>query len=340
MRPWMMAASLAVSFAWFSAAQAAGVAVHEANKDQRQAALKAFQDADKLYDTKRYEEALTAFRASYDIVASPNSRLMIGRALKELGRLDEAYQELLGTIADAEAAAAKDAKYADTAKAARDEMAGIEARVAVLTIRLVGAPEGANVSVGGKPVASLDRPVVVQPGAVVIVAAAPGRSEARRELELAAGSKSEVELELAPAAAASELPPPPVGPEPEPATATLDSSTPLRTWAYVAGGVGVLGLATFGVFGALNNSKFKDIESGCPDDRCAEDRSDEIDSGRRYQMIANVGLIAGVVGLGAGATLFILSSGGEERQASRRDRPAKALWLGVSPGSVELGGRF
>ena len=59
-----------------------------------------------LYDAKHYAEALTAFRASHDVVKSPNTRLMIARCLRELGRLGEAYAETAATIAEAEAGSA------------------------------------------------------------------------------------------------------------------------------------------------------------------------------------------------------------------------------------------
>jgi hypothetical protein len=79
---------------WTLSAGAAGVPVDQASNDQLRAAQKTFRVADDLYDAKRFEEALTADRASYDIVASPNSRLMIARSLRELGRLEQAYHEL------------------------------------------------------------------------------------------------------------------------------------------------------------------------------------------------------------------------------------------------------
>jgi hypothetical protein len=87
--------------------------------------------------------------------------------------------------------------------------------------------------------------------------------------------------------------------------------TKLRPFAYVAGGVGVAGLATFAIFGLMSNSTFSDLQSACPSSHggCSPSagKSDEISSGQTQQLVANIGLVAGLVGVAAGATLFILS---------------------------------
>jgi hypothetical protein len=322
-------------------AAAAGAPVDRASREQLSAAQKTFAVADDLYDAKRFGEALTAYRASYDIVASPNSRLMIARCLRELGRIEEAYRELEGTVADAAQFAAKDAKYQQTGRAAQAELDALSARVSLLSLRVTNAPPGTTLSVAGRAVEidALDRPLVLQPGNVVIVASPPEREEIRRELALQAGQSGTLDLDLAPGAPATgprvEQSPSAPPPTSEQRSAAVDSeTTPLRTWAWVAGGVGVAGLATFGIFGALNNSKFDELESECKDGHCPPDRGGDIDTGETYQTVANVGLAVGIVGVATGAVLFVLSSG-DERRAGGRD-----TYLSVGPGRVQVGGRF
>lgn len=343
MRRFVQAAGLGAVVVWSTAAGAAGIPADQASKDQWKAAQKTFQVADELYDARRFEEALTAYRASYDIVASPNSRLMVARSLRELGRLEEAYYELEGTVADAESAAEKDEKYAPTARAAREELEALRQRVALIRIELVRPPPGTRLSVGGRRVEpeALKRPLVVAPGPLTIVAEAPGRPKLRRELTLDAGTSSALELDLKPGAPPARVEPAPRREPAEPvrrapSAHTGDSGSALRPWAWVAGGVGLVGLASFGVFGALNNSTFGDLESDCPDGHCSPDRGEDIDTGRTYQTLANVGLAVGVIGLGTGAALFFASSDGkgETSGASRR------AWVGVGAGSVRVGGRF
>ena len=109
------------------------------------------------------------------------------------------------------------------------------------------------------------------------------------------------------------------------------SQASLKTWAYVAGAVGVAGLATYGVFGFLNNGIYSDLASECPNGDCPPSLESNIDKGRKYQLISFVGLGVGVVGLGVGATLFFLDSGQEQA-------PQAAVYVG--PGSLHLRGSF
>jgi hypothetical protein len=317
----------------------AGATVNDATPDQLKAAQKTFEVANDLFDAGRYEEAITAFRASYDIVASPNSRLMVARSLRELGRLDEAYQEFEASLADAKAAAAKDAKkYTKTVAAVEAEIATLRQRVAIVRLELTHAPSGTTVKAGDRTIegAALGRPLLFAPGEIVISARGPGGETAEQKVQLVGGTEQTVRLDLS----GGPQPPPAAAPAaqggPPPAEASVGTDgggPPLRTLGLVAGGIGVLGLATFAVFGSLNNSKFDDLESSCQaDGTCATEKQDDIDTGRTYQTVANIGLVVGAVGVAAGATLFVLGSSSE--------RAARPVHVAVGPGRIAIGGRF
>ncbi len=335
--------ALLVGLLLTSAAWADGVAVDAATNEQLQQAQTAFQAADELFDVQQYAEALEKYRASYGVVASPNSRLMIARCLRELGRLDEAYAEYDATLTAAEELARTKPQYAQTVKSARDELQALRTRVALLSVTLGDVPPESEVTVGGKQVdaKALERPIVVVPGEVVVTAVAPDGQRAGAVTRASAGRESTVTLKLGEGAdigqkpAGSEAPPPPPPPpqaEPEVApTPPPESDSLLKTYAYVAGGVGAAGLVTFGVFGMLNNAKYDELDEQCPDGHCAPDRSDDIDQGRLYQTLANVGAVVGVVGLGAGVTLFYLGH-------SQESEPQAAVLVG--PGSITVSGRF
>lgn len=321
------------------ASLAAGVPIEKASKDQLKAAQRTFEAADGLFDAKRYKEAITAYRASNEIVASPNSRLMIARSLAALGQLDDAYYELVGAVNDAKSAAAADSKYAPTLKAAEAELAAMEPKVGRVELVLADSVKGAKVNVGPRTIATLDldEPVVVTPGNIVVVAALPDGRSVRKELSVAAGATAKVELDIPTDAPAAPLAAPA---ERKPAASTQDAAPPagkassLRPVAYVAGGIGVAGLATFAIFGLMNKSKFDDLESSCTGGHCGPDRQDDIDAGRRYQTIATVGLAVGIIGVGTGATLFFLSG---DKKAPER---SAALRVQLAPGYASLGGRF
>ena len=317
-------------------ASAAGTPIDQASKAQLRAAQKTFEAASDLYDAGRFEEAITAFRASHDIVASPNSRLMIARALMELKRVDEAYEEYKHALEDATGAASRDERYTKTRDAVAEELREVEGKVARVTVSVENAPEGTQVVVGDRTIegSALERPVVVLPGEVSFAARAPSGREVRQTLNVPAGALEAVTLRFEDEPVVE---PPPQAPPEEPVQVSADTDEPssLRPWAYVAGGVGVAGLAAFSVFGVLNNSKFSELEDGCPDDHCTPDREGDIDDGRRFQTFANIGLIVGVVGVGASATLFVLSSGSSDSETAKT-----APRVGVGPGSVVVRGRF
>ena len=315
-------------------ALADGVHIEDASPAQLRAAQKTFEAADELYDGEQYEAAIKAFRTSFEIVASPNSQLMIARAMRKLGNLADAYVELESAMDLATAAAKKDPKYEPTAKAVREELAALKGQVGVIHLRLSDPPAGTSVTVADRPVqlSALARPVIVAPGTVVVVARAEGHAELSKRVDVAAGQETTVDLELAPLSSKEPTPdlPPPAAPAPAPT-----APSPLRTAAFVAGGGGAVGLVGFVVFGAMHHAKFSDLEDSCPNNRCTRDRQDDIDSGKTDETLANVGLVIGVLGAGAGVTLFILSG-----RKSANAPPASSASLTFGPGSLRLTRHF
>jgi tetratricopeptide (TPR) repeat protein len=307
--------------------------VETATSEQKRAAQKVFEAADGLYESGRYEEAAQAFKASHDLVASPNSRLMFARALRELKRLDEACAEYRGTIQDAEASGDR---YPEALKSAQAELEALTQSSATIDIKPAPDQHPTEVRLNGRQVEwSLGQQIVAPASKVQLELRFADGTVRQEELELNAGETREIELKQAAETRAEKpaapsvvkvTPPPPV-PESKPR-----QPRPLRTAAYVSGAVGVAGFAAFGVFGFLNHSTYSNLESKCSNNICSGSQMDDVDKGRRYQLIANIGLGVGAVGTAAAVTLFILSSG-----QSAQER-GTALMLG--PGNLSLSGRF
>jgi hypothetical protein len=92
---------------------------------------------------------------------------------------------------------------------------------------------------------------------------------------------------------------------------------------YVLGGVGIAGLVTGAVAGALVLQKKGVVEEHCDaDKRCDDEGIDATQSGKTLGVVTTVGLVSGVVGLGAGAYL-ILSAG-----PSNDGSAASVTWVG------------
>lgn len=318
--------------AWGGLAHAGNADVSSAGHDTKAGAQQMFEAGSNLYDAKKYEEALTAFRASYQVVASPNSHLMIARCLRDLGRAVEAYREYTAVAAEARA---KGGRYESTARAAEEERAETKPKIALVTIKLVEPKEGATFKVNGSPAdpATFGTETAFEPGTITVTGEAPDGATAKAEAQAAAGSQTTLELKFE-SAAPSAAPPPPPPVHAEPSTA---GGPPWRMMSYIAGGVGVLGLGAFAVLGSMSNAKYNDLQDKCGagGGSCPPGSQSDIDSGKSLQTFANVGLVVGVVGVAAGATFFVLSLNkhGTEQQAN-------AVSLQFGPGSVSVKGNL
>ena len=290
-------------------AHATGAPVDRATPEQKRLAQKTFEAADELYEAGRFEEAVSAFRGSYEIVASPNSLLMIARSERELGHLAEAYELFERSLALAESGAGR---YAETARATREELDALRNLLGFIVFDVSQLPEGATLRLGERSLAesALAHPVAVLPGSVSVELKTNDGKVSQQQLSITRGATVRFN---APAAGSAGLSPASPTPTRPPAAATeepaqLASATPkLRSAAFVALGVGAAGAIAFGVFGALDHAAFQDLKDHCPDANCAADQQATIDRGRRYQLFANVGLGVALVGVATGATLYVLS---------------------------------
>lgn len=332
-------------------AWAAGVDPGQATPVQREQAQSRFLKGRRLYDTGKYAEAIAEFRASHEIVASPNARLYLARSLREHGDLVTAYVELDRTRVEAKELARDDTRYEKAGQVAAVERDALAARIAFLSVHVDNATEETTLHIGGDPIrrAGWGEPTPVMPGAVAVVVATPGRAPVEETVPLKAGAKAERRLDAASAAVVAED-----------ATAAdaasragdaRDDTKPsdrrhLRPYAYVAGGVGAAGLLTFVVAGLMSNGTYGSLESACGAGRaCPESSRDDIARGKTQQTIANVGLAIGAIGAAAGVTLFVLSrgEGGKAEPKAQGATPPPAglrAEFVVGPASAGLRGTF
>ncbi len=309
-RALLLGASLCLGATTLSGtAHAQGASLDAATDAQKSAAQKAFIAGSKAAGKGDHEAALASFRESYNAVASPNSHLMVARELVALNRLEEAYAEFDKTIPEAEAAAQLDKKYEQAATAAQKERDDLKAKLAMVTLNVSGTGAGDVVKVRGReiPESEWGKPMPVMPGAVRVELVQTSGKETVKEINAEAGSSPTVDL-------APDVAAPPASQKDEGTSVSTDSSKwDMRTWSYVAGGVGAAGIVTFGVFGILNNSKHSSVEDQCNNGVCPKSAQSDADTGRTYQTVANVGLVVGIVGLGTGTALYFLSDKKKEK---------------------------
>jgi hypothetical protein len=276
-----------------------------------------------LFTAKNYADALAEFRASYGIVKSPNSHFFIANCLRELGRLAEAHIEYDRVAAEARAAGEQYEGAIDAALAERDALTPKIVLVNVTTP--VGHTDGV-LTVGGLEVTSdlAGKPIPAMPGNIEVILSASGKAPISQTVTGAAGETKSVTLEFPKETTPGD------GDQP---SGGKKFFTPLRIGALAAAGVGVVGMVIFAVQGTASNETYDRLQSQCGGP-CPSSFAADIDKGRTQQTVANVGLGLGIVGLGAGAALFVLSM----KKQPDATQP-QTTWL-IGPGSLGVRGTF
>ncbi|MBL8743208.1 MAG: hypothetical protein JNK04_18990 [Myxococcales bacterium] len=308
-----------------SDAFAAGVPISAATPEQKAAAQTLFKRAADKSKDGDHKGALLDLQASYDIVASANTRLVISRELVALGRKADAYREALAAVEVAKEAAQQDKKYAAAESSARAEAAELKKTVGFLKVDLGGRT--GELLVGGRtvPLREAGDAIVVDPGEVkVTLRGLAGIDE--RSVAIEAGSEGSVSF-----AAKAAPPPPPRKKKEKPPLHPFDMGDGQRITALTLGSVGVVGMLFFAGFGSANVSIFSDLETRCPNDRCPASAQDDADRGQAFKTVANVSVAFGAIGLAAGAAFLVPTFFQPDESTA---------WLELGPGFVGMGARF
>lgn len=286
-----------------------------------------FAAAQNLYDEKSYERALAQFDKLASETGSPNAELYVARCLRELGRLPQAYEQMRIALRDASAKAEQDPRYERTRDAAAAELATLEAKIAKVVIAVADPPSGLTVTLNGAPFPTdkLGVPLATAPGEGVIVARAPGKKDVQTRVALRAGESRTVALSFHEVVIETKL----IAPAPA-AAATASTGGGARVGGYVIVGVGLAGFATFAGAGVVSNNKYAALKQDCADGSCPT-RASQIQSGKTFDMIADIGLGVGIAGVVAGAAM--IAFGGPKEAA-----PSRGAWsLTPGPGPLGLG---
>ncbi len=328
----VIAMALSLSLATASRAEAAGgVEPAKATPVQREQAQSRFVKGRELYNAKKYEAALVEMNASLDIVASPNTRLYIGRCLRELGRTVAAYVELGRAAVEAKELLRDDTRYEKAAQAANDERAALAPKLGFVEVNVAHASPSTTLKIGSEDVrrGGWDEAIPVLPGTTEILVETPGHAPVKQEVQVAAGERRSVAIDAAADASTQEV-----------AVAVNDrsdaqsSGPPLRPLAYATAGLAAVGLVTFVIAGAMSNSTYSKLEDACGAGPCPPGHDSDISAGKTEQTFANVGLAVFVISGAASVTLFVLSS--------KKNPPPAAATARVTagPSFVGLQGAF
>jgi len=149
----------------------------------------------------------------------------------------------------------------------------------------------------------------VDVGRYLVTAELDGRIVWQRQLALAERDKARIDVPWPPLASPRESAAPATKESTSGANGLdkprADSSS--RTWLYVTGGFGALGLTTGLVAGALALGQKSKIDDNCPNQTCNPEGRSAVDRAKREALISTVGFSVGLAGATA-ATVLLMSS--------------------------------
>jgi hypothetical protein len=255
----------------------------------------------------KYEQACPALAESYKLDPLPGVLFTVAECEGAWGHIATAlvhYDEFLRVLTTLAPAAQK--KHQERRQIAIEKMTALAKLAPQLTIVVPGgAPAGLVVKRNGTPVDALKYGVAesVDPGTYVVTFAAPGVPTQERKIALGKAQTAIVGSDLT-FGGASPGPGPGPGPGPQPDKPGAGAK-PDRTWAWVAGGVGVAGIAVGAVTGIMTMGKKSTIEDECPDHRCTPKGRDAVDSAQTTGLVSTIGFGVGAAGLITGVVLFL-----------------------------------
>jgi hypothetical protein len=243
---------------------------------------------------------------------------------EKLGHLIEAADHLKKVLES------KKLSFAQRARA-KSQLKSLEKRTPTISFD-VPKGFGGSVTLDDKKLSSaeLGAPVPANPGKHQVRAEAEGMKPYSESIELAEKDKKTLSVLLEPIKeeAPSDSPPEKDAPK--------KASGGGKTLAYVALGVGIVGVGVGAFMGLQAKSTKDEIDGKCRSGVCSESERDLYDKGKTQANISTAGFIVGAVGIGVGTVLLLTGGKGEmEGKASaRRATP----YLG--PGQVGVYGRF
>lgn len=276
----------------------------------------------------RFDSGCPAIEESQRIDPRPGTLFTLAECHARSGKVASAaaqYREYVDLVT--RLAPDQQARHKARADIARAELTKLKPMVPTLTLVLpANAPPGTFVTRNGEVLkgAALGLALPVDPGQYAIVTHVPGAPEHATQVSIQLGEAKSITLDATsaapePAAALAASPPPQaapssvaaIGPAPPPQA----HASGRKTGAYVAGGVGLAGIAVGAVTGILALSKEHTVNGNCSGASCNPAGLDAAKSGKGLATVSDLGFGVGIAGLALG-TILLLTGGSESATAA------------------------
>lgn len=281
-----------------------------------------FEEGNRLMDAGRDAEACPLFERSLGLDSSLGTRLNLAICYEKIGRLGSAYR-LYRDVAQV----AHDTGKTKREEVAREHLGTLRATASFVTVVVADAASSPVVSIDGVTIAREDYGfVALDPGQHAVQAVAPRTKPFTTTVTVTAPRQEKHEVSVPILETEVRI---------EKKVETVVNGR--RTAAYIAGGVGIIGVVTAVVTGLMVASAESTAEDRCNrpvpnSDKlgCDSEGSSAVKRGETLLPINAVAIGVGALGLGVGTYLFLTST----------PRTSPAVAPAIGPGSLGIVGRF
>jgi hypothetical protein len=288
---------------------------------EREFAREKFREGVKAYDERRYKDAIDLFHQAHSAAPSPAFVFNIAHAYEAMGDSTSALSWFRSYLRET----------TDT-----PDRADIEARAQALEAKLasqgiqqmtvLSRPEGATVTIDGRPVGVTPWTGELYPGKHAILLTLRGYDDANTQVDLDPAKARDVALDLVPTREAAPSPPPVVTKEQaRPANAERPARVGAVTWMTLGAGTAALG-------GAI---VFESMRASAEGEARAATQVDYPDAVRTMESRRDVALVLAVTGgvlAAAGATLLVIDLN------RKQEGPRTAIKLACTPWQCGIAG--
>ena len=283
-----------------------------------------FEDGKRLMGARQYAEACPKLVESQRLDPGGGTLFAIALCHEGEGRTATAWADFNVAMTEAR----KD-KRTDREAAAVEHIRELEPKLTRARVVPAAKVEGLEVKRDGTRVgeAQWGTPLPIDPGSHTFEASAPGKTPWKSVVDVR-GEGAIVDVSVP--ALADAAPPPAPAPVPVPAAAPAvekpaekPSSAPVeessqKTWAVVAGGAGIVVTAIGLGLGLSAQSKWNAASAACQNNVCAN--ASNVEDGKSAGKTADISTVlvtVGLVGIAAGAVLWITAPSPDNRRAMR-----------------------
>ncbi len=286
----------ALGAAWTAAAVLIAAEARSAPED----ADRVYEEARAAFDKADYEKACPLFQKYYDLQPVPAALFTLAECEARWGKPARSLTHFEAYIKQSSGAKST-ALQEQRTRMAYEQVMKLTALVGkVKPLVAPGITGSVFVKLDGIPVAVPgESPTVVEPGEHVLEMTTEDGKSVQKRFIVGAGEARTVVIG-GPEDEPHKVPPPPPPTQGEP------SSRRIGPPVWIAGGIGVAGLAVGGLFGALALGKKSDIDAHCVGHVCDAIGKQKADSGQTLAGVSTVGFVIGLAGAATAVVLYLV----------------------------------